>query len=304
MSNNLMTAEEIAEYLQISLKNVYHLANNGSLPATRIGNKWLFPRQIVDNWIYDSARKNISPHLSESHDVFVSIGSNDYIWEILSDEMHQHPYNLALPHASVGSSGGLRAVHERKAHGAGIHLYDAAAGVYNTTFLSRYCSGDTVTLIHLFNRRQGLIVPPGNPKSISRMQDIARKDVRFINRREGSGTRVLLDAFLEKEKIPAGEISGYDTSVNTHFELAMAVRNGSADTGIGIETAAAVSGLDFIPIQDERYDLIVMNDYLNHMSFGVLYDFLKSKKFRSRLTALPGYDLNEIGTVVWEGKVS
>lgn len=304
MSNDLMTAEEIAEYLHISVKNVYQLANHGSLPATRIGNKWLFPRQIIDSWIFESARKNVSRHLSDLKDVFVSIGSNDFIWEILSDEMHQHPYSIALPHASVGSTGGLQAVHDRKAHGAGIHLYDAATGIYNTTFLSRYCPGDTVTLIHLFNRHQGLIVQHGNPKNIRGLQDIARSDVRFFNRREGSGTRVLLDAFLEKEKIPAGEISGYDSGANTHFELAMAIRSSFADAGIGIEAAAALYGLDFIPIQEEHYDLLVLNEYLDDTSFGVLFDFLKSRKLRNRLASLPGYNLNSIGSVVWEGAVS
>ncbi|MBN1532025.1 MAG: helix-turn-helix transcriptional regulator [Spirochaetes bacterium] len=298
-----MSAEEIANYLKINVKNVYQFAKNGEIPATRIGNKWLFPRRIIDEWIDSSARRNVRATTLDYSDMLLSIGSNDPFWEILSNELIQRPYNTIVPYASVGSCDGLRALERGKALLAGIHLYDPDTDSYNTPFLSRYLPGSRVSLIHLFNRRQGLILKSGNPKGIRSIRDLARSDVVLVNRRAGSGTRLLLDSCLSKEGIPPESLQGYDREVDTHYGLAMAVRDGGADAGIGIEIAARACGLDFIPMKEESYDIVVRSEYMVLPSVRAMLDFMQSRRFKDIMRYLPGYDLHGSCSPIWEGTV-
>ncbi len=298
-----MTADEVAAYLKINLKSVYHFANHGDIPATRIGNKWLFPKRIIDEWIFDSAKKNVRSATLDYRDILLSIGSNDPFWEILSNELIRKPYDTVVPYASVGSAEGLRALGAGKALLAGIHLYDPATDSYNRPFLPQHLSGRRVTLIHLFNRRQGLMVRGGNPKSIRSVKDLTRSDVSLVNRRQGTGTRQLLDFYLTNEGFASDAVRGYDHEVDTHFELALSILEGKGDAGIGIEIAARYSGLDFIPLKEESYDIVLLNEYLNLKPVQVMLDFVKSQRFRKIMEGLPGYDISDRCSSLWEGTV-
>lgn len=152
-----------------------------------------------------------------------------------------------------------------------------------------------VTLAH---REQGLMVAPGNPKGIRDLYDLARPDVRFVNRQRGAGTRILLDYYLQRLGISPSMISGYEREELTHLAVAAAVASGRADVGLGIRAAAAAVGLDFIPLALERYDLVIPLAFYEDPWFQPVLELLQDARFRAAVAALPGYDVQEMGREV------
>ncbi|MEN4011608.1 MAG: substrate-binding domain-containing protein [Bellilinea sp.] len=203
----------------------------------------------------------------------------------------------ALELTYCGSLGGLIALVEGKAEFAGCHLWDAESDAYNLPFVRRLLPGKAVTLITLAHRRQGLIVAPGNPLNIHRLEDLAREDIRFANRQSGSGTRVWLDAMLARAGIAPARIAGYADERLTHSEVARAVAEGAADVGLGLEAAGQAFGLDFIFLNRERYDLILSSETARQAPFRQWIDWLASPDGRQFVAQRRGYENQETGTV-------
>ncbi|MBL7118887.1 molybdopterin biosynthesis protein [Candidatus Bathyarchaeota archaeon] len=192
---------------------------------------------------------------------------------------------------NVGSSGGLAAIRRGEADIAGVHLLDEETGEYNTPFLDRYGIADRAVLIRGYNRKQGLIVARKNPKEIKGLEDILREDLSFVNRNPGSGTRILLDMKLNEIARSEGigfeqlssKIKGYRIEAKSHTAVAVAVLQGKADLGLGIETVADRYGLDFIPVTEEHYDFTVQTERLGKESIQVFLGTLRSEDFRDEL---------------------
>jgi len=201
----------------------------------------------------------------------VIVGSHDNSLDVLADQLKAGHSELTLSSSHVGSMGGLMAIKRGVCHLAGTHLLDTEDGSYNISYLKKYLPDTAVKLIHLVQRDQGLIVKPGNPKKIHGIEDLGRKDVSFINRQVGSGTRILLDYKLNQLGIKAHAINGYQNEEFTHMAVAVSVLSGSEDAGLGIYAAAKALGLDFIPVVTEQYDLVIP------------WNILKPKRFRSCL---------------------
>jgi putative molybdopterin biosynthesis protein len=153
--------------------------------------------------------------------------------------------------------------------------------------------------INLVLRQQGLILAKGNPKKIIGLEDMARKDVTFINRQAGSGTRILLDFRLKELGIDPSNIRGYEEEEFTHMAVAVAVLSGRADAGLGIYAAARALDLDFIPVVQEEYDLIIPEKYYEEEKIQALLSVIRSADFQEAVTALGGYDLSLTGGVIF-----
>ena len=153
-------------------------------------------------------------------------------------------------------------------------------------------------LVNLAMRRQGLIVPRGNPKGIWSIADLSRPDVLFVNRQHGSGTRIILDLMLEQESASGRNINGYEREELTHAAIGAYVASGRADVGLGIETAARQFDLDFVPVISERYFLLCDRSMLIDPRFKPLHEYLKTSEFRTEVSKLPGYDSASTGTVM------
>jgi putative molybdopterin biosynthesis protein len=166
-------------------------------------------------------------------------------------------------------------------------------GEYNTPFVRHLFPDRDVEIITLAYRTQGLILASGNPKGIKKIADIARPSVRFVNRNAGSGTRLWFDSELQKLKIPAAKINGYDQVVKTHSDAASAIRSGEADAALGLQAAAHQHGLDFIPLFEERYDLVLPRE--NEKTLMPLLDYLQTSAFRTALNTLTGYSSTHSG---------
>jgi molybdate-binding protein len=204
----------------------------------------------------------------------------------------------------VGSLGGLLALRRGQTHLAGSHLLDTENGDYNFSYIERYLKGIPLRLVQLVMRQQGLLVRPGNPKKIRGVDDLLRPEVTFINRQAGAGTRILLDYCLQQLGLTPDGISGYDQEEFTHMAVAVNVLSGRADAGMAIYASAKALHLDFIPIAEERYDLVVPEGSWGDYKIQLLLDIIVSAPFRKMVTDLGGYDVTASGKVmgVWDGE--
>jgi putative molybdopterin biosynthesis protein len=231
----------------------------------------------------------------------VCTGSHDNILDLLANHLHKQRPIVRISSAHVGSMGGIMAIKRGEAHLAGSHLLDEETGEYNISFIKRFLKNVPLQLINLCYRQQGLIVAKGNPKKIHSFKDIAKEKYIFINRQNGAGTRLLTDKVLLDQGIDSSEIVGYDHEEYTHMSVAAAVANGSVDTGLGILAAANALGLDFVPIAEERYDLIVPRQHLYDSKVSTVIDLIRTNKaFHEAILALGGYDLRDCGKVMYE----
>ncbi len=200
---------------------------------------------------------------------------------------------------TMGSANALVALQRGEVHMAGLHLVDMKSGQSNIPYLKRHARNRDLLGVHFASWVQGLLIQSGNPKRIRSVQDLMKPGVRLINREPGAGARFFLDALLDEAGMSGEKIKGYSHEVTSHLEVARHIRDGLADVGIGVETAAHHFGLDFIPLREERYDLIMRSDFLNtHPMASKFLDAVVSQPFRQEIEALGGYNLNEIGTML------
>lgn len=231
----------------------------------------------------------------------VCIGSHDNILDLLANHLHKRRPIIRISSAHVGSMGGIMAIRRGEAHLAGSHLLDEETGEYNIGFIKRFLKDIPLQLINLCYREQGLIVAKGNPKNIKSFRDIAEKQHTFINRQNGAGTRLLTDKILRDEGIDPAGIVGYGHEEYTHMSIAASVANGSVDTGLGIRAAANALELDFVPVAEERYDLIVPNRFLTDRKVTAILELIRSDRdFQAGILALGGYNLRDCGKVMYE----
>ena len=185
-----------------------------------------------------------------------------------------------------------------------LHLIIHPVGEYNFSYIERYLKGIPLRIVQLAMRQQGLLVHPGNPKNIRGIEDLLRPDVSFINRQAGAGTRILLDYCLKQSGLPPEGIRGYDQEEFTHMAVAVNVLSGRADTGMAIYASAKALELDFIPIAEERYDLVIPETSWADPKMQLVLEIIVSASFRKMVTELGGYDVSASGTVkgIWDGK--
>ena len=230
----------------------------------------------------------------------VCTGSHDLSIGVLEDQLKRRDPRLKIATANVGSLGGLHSIRRGETHMAGTHLLDPATGAYNVPDIERVIPELPVVLVHCVKRRQGLLVPRGNPRGLSGLTDLGDPDLRFVNRQAGSGTRVLLDFRLAQLGIDAAAVRGYEHEEFTHMAVAVAVASGLADTGLGILSAASALGLDFIPVGDEQYDLLLLRSFYESPAGATLLSVIRSEEFKQAMESLGGYDTGATGEVLFE----
>jgi putative molybdopterin biosynthesis protein len=238
---------------------------------------------------------------AELDQTLVVVGSHDNILDVLGNELMglARPVRVASSH--VGSMGGLTALKNRSALMAGTHLFDEDSGDFNFPFFRKYLPGVEVSCVNLAIRHQGLIVAKGNPQNIRGVEDLARPDVRFINRQRGAGTRILLDYHLKQAGIDPRQVIGYEKEEFTHMAVAVNVLTGTASCGMGIFAAAAALGLDFVPLARERYDLAFLPE-LADWKTEVVLRLIRTMAFKDRIATLGGYETTLTGVVMEPGQ--
>lgn len=247
----------------------------------------------------------------------VVIGSHDMALDLLADQLQRRTSGQALSAAAdrllpsaeadrflssahVGSMGGLLALQRGEAHVAGAHLLDEESGDYNVGYIRRLLMphGVHVVLLRFVQRQQGLMVARGNPKGIRTLEDLLRPEVAFVNRQRGAGTRVLLDYELKQRGLDPRAIQGYTRQEYTHLSVAAAIKSGAADCGLGILAAARALELDFVPLLQERYDLVVPVQHYESELLAPLLRTIRTAAFAQRVHALGGYAVAGMGEVI------
>jgi len=248
------------------------------------------------------AGESVQVHLyrtpAELERTIFCIGSHDLTLDLLAQFLAERDRRLAS--ANVGSQGGLVALRRGEAHLAGSHLLDPETGEYNLSYIRQYLPDCEVKVVALVGRDQGLIVKPGNPKRITGLGDLASPGIQFVNRQRGAGTRVLLDYHLKLMKIPTASIVGYTQEEYTHLGVAAAVASGRADCGLGIAAAAQALALDFVPLFQERYDLVIPKVHAQSELLAPLFGVLAEGAFREAVSHLTGYDVSVMGMTILE----
>jgi len=234
--------------------------------------------------------------IDEIAGTIVAIGSHDLVLDLAASALRADDPLVTLASSNVGSLGGLVALRDGLCHIAGSHLLDPATGEYTMPYVDRVLgSGSGASVVRLVHRDQGLIVAPGNPLGLTGIGDLARPGMRYVNRQRGAGTRVLLDFELAQLGIEPGTIGGYAREEPTHLAVAAAIAAGRCDAGLGIMAAARAFGLDFVPVTEEPYDLVVAAAAMDSPLLAPLWALLRSDRFQAAVTELGGYSTKEMG---------
>lgn len=241
-------------------------------------------------------------------DLFVA-GSHDLALELLLGLVREAHPKLNVAGTWLGSAGGLASLMLGEADVAGIHLLDPATGRYNTPFLGRYWLEDRALLVRGYRREVGFLHPKGEP--ITSATDILTRGLRLVNRRVGSGCRILLDHILQEAARALGlsfeeavrGLKGYEWEVSTHLEVARAVAAGRADVGVAVRYAAELYELEFTPITWEEFDFAILASRWRRPGVQAFLEALRSEGFRQSLLDLPGYRAGrDMGEVVYRAR--
>jgi putative molybdopterin biosynthesis protein len=233
--------------------------------------------------------------VGEIERTIVATGSHDLVLDLAASALRKSDPGLALASSNVGSLAGLAALRDGLCHVAGSHLLDPATGEYTLPWIDRLMPDHDLAVVRLTHREQGLIVAPGNPLGLEGIQDLPRPGLRYVNRQRGAGTRVLLDHLLSRERIQPDDVGGYAREEHTHLAVAAAVAADRADCGLGVLAAARAFGLDFVPVTQEPYDLVLERASVGTELLAPLWDLLASAEFRAQVDALGGYETAEMG---------
>ena len=185
-----------------------------------------------------------------------------------------------------------------KVHIAGSHLEDAKTGEFNLPFIRKQYPEEEFTVVTFARWEEGLVVALGNPKGVKKVEDLARKNVQFVNREPGSGSRALLDKLMEKAGLDAPKVQGYQRVAFGHLAAAYCVLSGDADVCLATRSAAQTFNLDFVPLHSERYDLVMRKRTAELPAVKAFLDVLQRSTLRRKLEVLAGYDTSQTGTVI------
>ncbi len=217
---------------------------------------------------------------------------------LVGEYLRRRRETISLVGWTMGSLAAVEALKRREVHMAGLHVVDSQTGESNLPFLREHLKKHRFTVVTFASWEEGLLIRRGNPKGIRGIEDLTRKDVTIANRESGAGARLLLDHKLVVLGMTAGQVNGYQRIASSHFDVARLVAEGVVDTGVAIRSAARALHLDFLPLQTERYDLVVPTPVLqSHPGLEHFLDTMVSRPFRTEIAAIDGYDTRDTGKV-------
>jgi putative molybdopterin biosynthesis protein len=307
MQEMTYTVDEIANMFKISKHTVYELIKRGELKAFKVGNKMRIEQIELERFKQlkaSSPTANMEQTASARKNTYMLqlAGSHDFLVEYLVKYAASESVGLAIQPSYIGSLEGLMMVYRGSADIAAIHLLDPASQEYNLPFIRQLFVHESIMVIRLASREQGMIVAKGNPMHITKVEDMARKDVIIVNRQKGAGTRFLLDSFLAQKNITPDSVSGYSVEEWNHLSAASHVSRGSADVAFGIKYAANQLGLDFIPVTNEKFDLVLRITEENKAAIEHLLDLIHFTTFKESVQELEGYDARDLGEIIFDHK--
>lgn len=316
MSNESYTIEEVAQLLKVSKLTVYDLVKKGALPSYRVGRQMRV--DAIDLEKYKAKGKGMkaarafqtdvpiqttapTTHSGQTRSVIIS--GQDVSLDILASSIETNSNTFRPLRSYVGSLDSLIAMYNGNADIVSMHLLDGDSQEYNIPYVRKILVNHPFITVNLMSRTAGLYVQKGNPQQIATWKDLVKPNIKMINREKGSGARVLLDEQLRLNNIRGSQVNGYDVEKTSHLSVAAAIANKEADVGIGIEKVAQTVGVDFLPLIEERYDLVMLKTHANVELIQTVLNILRSEQFKNQLHSIGGYDVSLTGEVMYETEV-
>ncbi|GLX67888.1 helix-turn-helix transcriptional regulator [Paenibacillus glycanilyticus] len=313
------TTEEIATILKVSKLTVYDLIKKGELPSYRVGKQMRVDASDLEAYKLKSKQsvKHAEPAFNQTFPAGfnatasssfgisgsrpIVITGQDVSLDLLAKHMEKQIPGIRPLRSYVGSLDSLISMYKGESDIVSTHLLDGDTGEYNLPYIRKLLVGSPYIVVNLLKRQAGLYVERGNPHQLKSWADLGRPGLRLVNREKGSGARILLDEQLRLHGIQPAAIQGYDQEENNHIGVAGKVAAGAADVGVGIEKAAAIVGqVDFIPLIQEQYDLVLLKKPENKEWISAVLTILNSASFRNELSSVSGYDLSLTGQILYE----
>ena len=287
-----MTTREVAAYLRLKERRVYDLVRQGAIPCTRVTGKWLFPRDLVDEWLADKVTG-----AQPARPPPVIAGSQD---PLLDWAVKESDCGLAL--LPGGSLDGLACLARGQAVAAGLHLLDPESGEFNLPAVRAGLPGSELprrglVLLEWARRSQGLVVPAGNPAGVRGLQDLKDHGLGVILRQEAAGSHRLLVHLLARAGLGLDQLKIVAETARSETDLGLAILEGRAQAGLAVAAVARGLKLDFVPLMWERYDLLVRRRDYFEPPLQALLGFARSRAFRARAARMGGYDISGLGRV-------
>ena len=307
--NKSLSTQEVADILHVSKSTIYDLIRRGEIHSYKIGRKVRFTQDDVDAYIARSRHEHSTRPVQtvDTHSTLLTppeqtepeliISGQDVVLDILANFLQAEGVNAARTYLS--SFEGLLSLYQDKVHVAACHLYDGQD--FNASYVRTMMPGVPAVLVNVSYRTQGFYVKKGNPKGITGWADLGRTDISVLNRRPGSSARIVMDMQLKKLGIPRVNVNGYNRIMKSHLTMAAAIAEGEADVAIGTERISRqMDGIDFIPLLEERYDLVIRKDMLETETGKKLLKSLNSPVFRREVAHFSGNDYRDLGRIITE----
>lgn len=307
MDHHSYTTEEVAKRLKVSKLTVYDLIKKGDLPSYRVGRQMRIDASDLERYITEMKTGKIQADSSsiqginqtnKSHSCIIS--GQDLSLDMLTKHLENHLKAPNILRAYQGSLASLIQMYQGKGDIVSLHLFDGDTGEYNIPYVKRILVGQPCIVMNLLSRTSGFYVQKGNPKRIKTLHDLCDASIQFVNRERGSGIRVFVDEQLRINGISKKSIVGYDWEESNHIGVASQVANGKADVGIGAEKVARIVNVDFVPLIQERYDLVILKTEENNALIETVKEVLQSSELQNELRAIGGYDISKTGEIMYE----
>jgi putative molybdopterin biosynthesis protein len=302
------TPEEVAKILKVTRYTIYEMIKRGDLAAYRIGRSMRIDAAAVETYKKEFRGKKLtgpfakfqSEGAMESSNGIILCGQEGVL-DNLTRHLERQVPNVRFLRHYVGSMEGLLALYNGSADLTTVHLWDGDSNGYNVPYVRRFLPGLRAIIVNLVYRMEGFYVASGNPKTIKEWSDLIKPNVQFVNRERGSGARVLLDEKLRQLDISPLQIAGYENEEMSNLAAASKVARGEADVGLGTEQAAMqVKNVDFVPLQKEQYDLVLLKQNLAKSHYNEIISILRSKTFQNEVASVDGYDISRMGDIIAE----
>lgn len=306
--NKSLSTQEVAEILHVSKSTIYELIRRGEIHSYKVGRKVRFTQDDVDAYIARSRHENstqpirrIDTHstllVPEEHAPDLILSGQDVVLDIIANYLQQE--GICSGRTYLSGFEGLLALYQDKVDMAACHLFDVET--YNVGFVQKLMPGIPAILLNISYRMQGFYVQKGNPKGIKGWEDLGRTDISILNRRVGSSSRILLDLQMKRLGFAAETLKGYERIMRSHLTVAAAIADGEADLAIGTERVSRqIDGIDFIPLMEERFDLVFKKSELEREPVQKLIELLQQPAFRRELAGFSGNDYRDLGRIIME----
>ncbi|GAF65586.1 molybdate ABC transporter molybdate-binding protein [Bacillus sp. TS-2] len=304
MNENSYTTEEVANILKVSKLTIYDLIKKGQLPAYKVGKQMrvdsdeLYAYKQRNKMSSNTEVPNMSPLQKPNSDSIV-ISGQDICLDLVGSHLETVTKVKAL-RSYKGSLNSLISMYQGQCDIVSVHLFDGETNQYNLPYVKRILTGRSFMVVNLIYRQAGFYVQKNNPKQIQSWNNLCEKNIKMVNREIGAGARVLLDEQLKIHGISPKNLQGYQNEETNHLSVANVVKQGKADVGVGIKRAAEIIDVDFVPLINERYDLVILKTEENQLWLNKVLSILRSSEFKQELKAIGGYNTIDTGKIMYE----